>query len=111
MTSEDLTFDQQRGGGKMMAGGGETQLEKAKRRLVDTEVKIKKSLLHIKSQRTQVRAERKKQRIPQVALVGYTNAGRNFEHVLAMNACSHLEHVLVTNAGGYFEHVLVTNAR
>lgn len=75
MTSKDFHYDQQRGGGKGMMGSGETYMEKAKRHLSDSELKIKKALDHIKQQRAHVKIERMKKQIPQVALVGYTNAG------------------------------------
>lgn len=75
LTSRDLHYDQQRGGGKGMMGSGETYMEKAKRHLADSETKVKKALNHIKQQRAQVKTERVKKQIPQVALVGYTNAG------------------------------------
>lgn len=76
ITSDDLHYDQQRGGGKGRFGSGETEMEKIKRQLFDAEAKIKKSLLHIKGQRSQAKAERIKKKVPQVALVGYTNAGK-----------------------------------
>ena len=76
MTSKDAHYDQQRGGGKSMMGTGETYMEKVKRHLLDSEKKINKQLLTIKHHREQVKKERFKKQIPQVALVGYTNAGK-----------------------------------
>jgi len=77
LTSEDSTgYDQQRGGGKSVFGSGETKLDKSKKVLANAENKIKKSLLLIKSQRQQAKAERVKKKVPHVALVGYTNAGK-----------------------------------
>lgn len=76
-----MHYDQQRGGGKGRFGSGETEMEKIKRQLFDAEAKIKKSLLHIKGQRSQAKAERIKKKVPQVALVGYTNAGASHRYV------------------------------
>lgn len=59
-----------------MMGGGETYMEKARKQLNESESKIKKALANIKQQRKQMKAERIRKSIPQVALVGYTNAGK-----------------------------------
>ena len=58
-----------------MMGSGQTHMEKAKKLLNEAESKIRKALTHIKHQRRQTKAERIRKSIPQVALVGYTNAG------------------------------------
>ena len=58
-----------------MMGGGETYMEKARKQLNESESKIKKALTNIKQQRKQMKAERIRRSIPQVALVGYTNTG------------------------------------
>ena len=75
LTSADFDYDQQRGGSQGMMGGGETYMEKARKQLNESESKIKKALTNIKQQRKQMKAERIRRSIPQVALVGYTNTG------------------------------------
>lgn len=65
------------GGGTPSIGGpGETFIETRKRILTQHEQKLKKALKQIRNQREVVRAKRIKQEIPQVAVVGYTNAGK-----------------------------------
>lgn len=76
LSSSDFEYDQQRGGGKGIMGGGETYMEKARRQLNEAEAKIKKALNLMKQQRNQTKSERLRKGIPQVALVGYTNAGK-----------------------------------
>lgn len=58
-----------------VGGGGETHLEIKKRLLSEKESKIKRELHHIQKQRKQNRTERINKHIPQIALIGYTNAG------------------------------------
>ena len=58
-----------------VGGGGETHLEMKKRLLSEKEAKIKKELHHIEKQRKQNRTERINKHVPQIALIGYTNAG------------------------------------
>ena len=64
-------------GGIGLRGPGETQLE-TDRRLVGHSIKrLQKRLERVDSRRQQGRAHRKKQDIPTVSLVGYTNAGKS----------------------------------
>ena len=60
-----------------VGGGGETHLELKRRLLSEKEAKIHKELYHINNQRMQNRTERINKHIPQIALIGYTNAGNN----------------------------------
>jgi len=76
LSSEHDNFDQQRGGTMTIGGGGETYLELKRRLISDKEAKIRKELRQIGNQRMQNKAERMSKEIPQVALIGYTNAGK-----------------------------------
>ena len=60
-----------------LRGPGETQLE-VDRRLITTRIEyLKGELEKVRAHRTRYRDRRKKSRIPVVALVGYTNAGKS----------------------------------
>lgn len=64
-------------GGVGLRGPGETQLE-VDRRAVRHEIKhLKDELEKVRARRQQHRVQRKRSRIPTVALVGYTNAGKS----------------------------------
>ncbi len=64
-------------GGIGLRGPGETQLE-TDRRLISVRIKqIKKRLARVDSRREQGRRNRKKNALPTVSVVGYTNAGKS----------------------------------
>lgn len=64
-------------GGVGLRGPGETQLE-VDRRMIATRIEfLKEELEKVRAHRTLYRNRRKKSRIPVVALVGYTNAGKS----------------------------------
>jgi GTPase len=64
-------------GGIGLRGPGETQLE-TDRRLIGARIKmIKQRLLKVRKQRSQSRQQRKKNDVPVISLVGYTNAGKS----------------------------------
>jgi GTP-binding protein HflX len=64
-------------GGVGLRGPGETQLE-VDRRLIRTRLAyLKKDLEKVRAHRLRYRAHRKGSRLPTVALVGYTNAGKS----------------------------------
>ena len=60
-----------------MRGPGETKLELNRRILEDEMANLKKQIQKIKGQRQVTKRGREKTGIPQVALVGYTNAGKS----------------------------------
>jgi GTP-binding protein HflX len=64
-------------GGVGLRGPGETQLE-VDRRMISNRIEVLKGELEkVRAHRSRYRARRKKSRIPVVALVGYTNAGKS----------------------------------
>lgn len=68
-------LDRQRGGGVMMRGVGETQLETDRRIILDKISKLKEDLKGIDKQMASQRKNRGK--MVRVALVGYTNVGKS----------------------------------
>lgn len=64
-------------GGVGLRGPGETQLE-VDRRAIRREIsRLKEELEKVQSHRERYRTQRKRSRLPTVALVGYTNAGKS----------------------------------
>lgn len=83
------THLERQGGGIGLRGPGETQLE-TDRRLLAVRIKsLNSKLSKVVKQRDQQRSQRRKNEIPTVSLVGYTNAGKS----TVFNA--------LTNAGVY----------
>ena len=64
-------------GGVGLRGPGETQLEVDKRAIRKRISHLKKELEKVSAHRHRYRAQRKRSRLPTVALVGYTNAGKS----------------------------------
>jgi GTPase len=64
-------------GGVGLRGPGETQLEVDKRAIRKRINHIKRELEKVEAHRTRYRSQRKRSRIPTVAIVGYTNAGKS----------------------------------
>ena len=58
-------------------GPGETQIETDRRLARDRISALKRKLAHVRSSRSVMRAERERAHLPQVALAGYTNAGKS----------------------------------
>ena len=65
------------GGGFKNRGAGETKLELDRRKIEDQIAKLRKDLEQVKEQRETQRKQRRKNQIPVVSLVGYTNAGKS----------------------------------
>lgn len=65
------------GGGIGTRGPGETKLETDRRHIHRKIDYLKEQLKEVKRQRGVLRVERKKNRIPTISLVGYTNAGKS----------------------------------
>jgi GTP-binding protein HflX len=70
-------LERQRGGFGFLGGPGESQIEIDRRLIGDRIVKIKRDLDSVRRTRAVNRSGRKKARLPTVALVGYTNAGKS----------------------------------
>ena len=64
-------------GGVGLRGPGETQLEVDRRAIRSRITHLKSELEKVEAHRGRYRAQRKRSRIPTVALVGYTNAGKS----------------------------------
>ena len=65
------------GGGIGTRGPGETQIETDRRLARDRIAALKRRLAQVRSTRSVMRAERERAQLPQVALAGYTNAGKS----------------------------------
>jgi GTP-binding protein HflX len=65
------------GGGVGTRGPGETQIETDRRLARDRIAALKRRLAHVRSNRSVMRAERERAHFPQIALAGYTNAGKS----------------------------------
>jgi GTP-binding protein HflX len=70
-------LSQQIGGIGVRGGPGETQYEIDRRRIQRSITHLERQLREIRRQRTTKHKARRRSRIPQVALVGYTNAGKS----------------------------------
>ena len=70
-------LERQRGGGGVVSGPGETQIEADRRMLDATLLRLRRQLKDVERTRGVQRAGRKAREIPIVALVGYTNAGKS----------------------------------
>ncbi len=65
------------GGGFKNRGAGETKLELDRRKIEDQIAKLRKDLEQVKEQRETQRKQRRKNAVPVVSIVGYTNAGKS----------------------------------
>ncbi len=74
---ENLSRQGGTGGSMSNKGAGETKLELDRRRIEHRISELKKELADLSKARETMRKKRSLSRIPQVALVGYTNAGKS----------------------------------
>src|SRR6202035_3397020 len=65
------------GGGIGTRGPGETQIETDRRLARDRIAALKRKLAGVRASRSVMRAERERAWLPQIALAGYTNAGKS----------------------------------
>lgn len=65
------------GAGVGMRGPGETKLETNKRTIRENITKLEKEIIKLKEQRLIQKSKRQKNRVKQVAIIGYTNAGKS----------------------------------
>jgi GTP-binding protein HflX len=65
------------GGGIGTRGPGETQIETDRRLARDRIAALRRRLAHVRGTRSVMRAERERAHLPQIALAGYTNAGKS----------------------------------
>ncbi len=65
------------GGGTLTRGPGETQIETDRRLARNRITALRRRLAEVKASRATMRAERERAHLPQIALAGYTNAGKS----------------------------------
>ena len=65
------------GGGTLTRGPGETQIETDRRLARNRITALRRRLAEVKGSRATMRAERDRAHLPQIALAGYTNAGKS----------------------------------
>ncbi|WP_243761167.1 GTPase HflX [Streptomyces sp. YIM 98790] len=65
------------GGGMATRGPGETKIETDRRRIREKMAKLRREIADMKTGRDVKRGERRRNRVPSVAIAGYTNAGKS----------------------------------
>ncbi|MFD9817087.1 GTPase HflX [Streptomyces sp. NPDC059080] len=65
------------GGGMATRGPGETKIETDRRRIREKMAKMRRELAEMKTGRDIKRQERRRNKVPSVAIAGYTNAGKS----------------------------------
>lgn len=66
-----------KGGGLATRGPGETKIETDRRRIREKMAKMRREIAEMKTGREIKRQERKRNKVPSVAIAGYTNAGKS----------------------------------
>ncbi|MEM8663347.1 MAG: GTPase HflX, partial [Pseudomonadota bacterium] len=70
-------LERQRGGFGFLGGPGETQIEADRRQIAERINRVEAALEDVKRTRSLAREQRKRNNLPVIALVGYTNAGKS----------------------------------
>ena len=70
-------LERQRGGAGFMGGPGEKQIESDRRQLTEKINRLKKKIKNIILSRDNQRYRRKKNKVPIISLIGYTNSGKS----------------------------------
>ncbi|GAA1923395.1 GTPase HflX [Streptomyces sodiiphilus] len=65
------------GGGMATRGPGETKIETDRRRIREKMAKMRREIAEMKTSRDVQRQDRKRYKVPSVAIAGYTNAGKS----------------------------------
>jgi GTP-binding protein HflX len=65
------------GGGMATRGPGETKIETDRRRIREKMAKLRREIAQMKTGRDLKRRERRRNKVPSVAIAGYTNAGKS----------------------------------
>ncbi|HEX5566959.1 MAG TPA: GTPase HflX [Streptomyces sp.] len=65
------------GGGMATRGPGETKIETDRRRIREKMAKMRREIAEMRTAREVKRQERRRNRVPSVAIAGYTNAGKS----------------------------------
>jgi GTP-binding protein HflX len=65
------------GGGMATRGPGETKIETDRRRIREKMAKLRREIAEMKTGRDLKRQERRRNKVPSVAIAGYTNAGKS----------------------------------
>ena len=66
-----------KGGGLATRGPGETKIETDRRRIREKMAKMRREIAEMKTGREIKRQERRRNKVPSVAIAGYTNAGKS----------------------------------
>ncbi|MEU3731005.1 GTPase HflX [Streptomyces sp. NPDC033538] len=82
------------GGGMATRGPGETKIETDRRRLRDKMAKMRRDIEDMKTSRDLKRQERRRNKVPSVALAGYTNAGKSSLLNRLTGADAHVQNAL-----------------